>query len=43
MTDLTIDKFTEISKSAGGLIILLPKSMLELSQEVREQIYDVEK
>lgn len=43
MTDLTIDKFTDISKSAGGLIVLLPKSMLELSQEVREQIYDVEK
>lgn len=43
MQDLTIDKFTEISKSAGGLIVLLPKNLVELSQDQRDQIYDLEK
>lgn len=43
MQDLTIDKFTEISKNAGGLIILLPKTLATLSQDQRDQIYDLEK
>lgn len=43
MQDLTIDKFTEISKNAGGLIILLPKNLVELSQDQRDQIHDLEK
>jgi hypothetical protein len=43
MQDLTIDKFTEISQKAGGMIVLLPKTLVELTADQRDQILDLEK
>lgn len=40
--DMTIDQFREIRLKAGGLIMMLPKNLLELSLEEKENIFLLE-
>lgn len=40
--DMTIDQFREIRLKAGGLIVLLPKNLLDLSLEEKENIFLLE-
>lgn len=39
---MTIDQFREIRQKAGGLIMMLPKNLLELSLEEKENIFLLE-